>query len=236
MKPVTKSDGKAEPLLFQAAKEIQDFITDNGWRFMFIGGLALLRWGHRRMTENVDGTLLTMFTDEEKYVDVILSRFESRIPDARIFALQHRVLLLTASNGVRIDFSLGGLPFEQQTVERSSLYQYSRMCLLRTCSAEDLIVFKAVAGRNQDWLDVQSVLERRKDKLDLDYIRQNLATLLELKDAAENMLRLQDMINNTLEVIAKPPALPGTRAFSPHFLTFAALVRGAPRGFAITSL
>jgi hypothetical protein len=185
-----------EPLLFQAAREIQDFLSEKNWQFAFFGGLALLRWGRRRMTEDVDGTLLTMFTDDEKYVDAILARFESRISEAREFALQNRVLLLKAANGVRIDFTLGGLPFERQAVERSSLYEYVKGCELRTCSAEDLIVFKAFAARDQDWADVRSILERQKDKLDLDYVRQNLAPLAEAKEAPEILFRLEEMIRN----------------------------------------
>ena len=190
------SEHLSEPLLFQAAREIQDFLSEKAWQFAFIGGLALLRWGRRRMTEDVDGTLLTVFTDEEKYVDAMLARFESRIAGAREFALQNRVLLLTASNGVHIDFSLGGLPFEQQAVERSSLYEYVKGCELRTCSAEDLIIFKAFAARDQDWADVRSVLERQRGKLDLDYVRQYLAPLVELKDAPEIMIRLENIVKN----------------------------------------
>jgi len=169
--------------LLQAALEIQEFFEQKNWQFAFIGGLALFRWGQHRTTKDVDGILLTMFTNEEKYVDAILARFKSRISGAREFALCNRVLLLSASNGVGIDFSLGGFPFEQQAVERSSFYEYVKGCELRTCSAEDLIVFKAFAARDQDWVDVRSILERQKGKLDLDYIRQNLAPLVELKDA-----------------------------------------------------
>jgi hypothetical protein len=191
------SDYSSEPLLFQAAREIQDFLSKNAWQFAFIGGLALLRWGRRRMTEDVDGTLLTMFADEEKYVDALLARFESRISGAREFALQNRVLLLTASNGIPIDFTLGGLPFEQQAVERSSFHEYVKGCELRTCSAEDLIVLKAFAARDQDWADVRSVLERQKGKLDLDYIRQHLAPLVELKDAPEIIARMEAMAKST---------------------------------------
>ena len=198
MKRAKKNAGSSETLLFQAAREIQEFLTENGWPFAFIGGLALIRWGRRRMTEDVDGTLLTMFVDEEKYVDAVLSRFESRIPGARDFALQYRVLLLKASNGVGIDFSLGGLPFERLLVERSTLYEYAKGCTLRTCSAEDLIVLKAFANREQDWPDIRSVLERQKGKLDLDYVRQNLKPLLELKETPEILFRLEKMIQHTV--------------------------------------
>jgi len=94
------SEHLSEALLFQAAQEIQDFFSEKDWQFAFIGGLALLRWGRHRTTKDVDGTLLTMFTNEENYVDAILERFKSRISEVREFALRNRVLLLTASNGV----------------------------------------------------------------------------------------------------------------------------------------
>ena len=180
--------------LLQAALEIQGFFEQKNWLFTFIGGLALFRWGQHRTTEDVDGTLLTMFADEEKYVDAILERFKSRISEAREFALRNRVLLLTASNGVGIDFSLGGFPFEQRAVEQSSLYEYVKGCKLRTCSAEDLIVFKAFADRGQDWVDIWGILERQKGKLDIDYILENLHPLCELKEAPEIEERLKTML------------------------------------------
>jgi len=180
--------------LVQAALEIQSFFEQKKWQFAFIGGLALFRWGRHRMTEDVDGTLLTMFTNEEKYVDAILEQFQSRIPEAREFALRNRVLLLTASNGVGIDFSLGGFPYEQRAVERSSLFEYVKGCKLRTCSAEDLVVFKAFADRGQDWVDIKGILERQKGKLDIDYILENLPPLCELKEAPEIVERLKAML------------------------------------------
>lgn len=52
----------------------------------------------------------------------------------------------------------------------------------RTCSAEDLIVLKAFAGRGQDWVDVERIIVRQTGKLDWDYIREQLRPLAELKD------------------------------------------------------
>jgi hypothetical protein len=138
-----------------------------------------------------------MFTNEEKYVDEILARFTSRISNAREFALRNRVLLLTASNGVGIDFSLGGLWFEEQTVRRSSYYEHTKGCALRTCSAEDLVVLKAFAERDQDWADIRGILERQKGKLDTDYILENLRPLCELKEAPEIVERVKAMLEMT---------------------------------------
>ena len=183
--------------LLQAALEIQQFFEEKHWQFALIGGLAILRWGKPRTTLDVDGTLLTMFVDDEFYVDGLLARFTSRIPDAKAFALQHRVMLLTASNGIALDISLGGLPFEQQLVERSSLFEYEKNYILRTCSAEDLIVLKAFAARDKDWADVHSVLVRQKECLDTNYICENLTPLCELKGSPEIMVKLEQLLKTT---------------------------------------
>ena len=47
--------------VIQAAAEVQAFCEELGWRFCFIGGLAVLRWGEPRETVDVDLTLLTGF-------------------------------------------------------------------------------------------------------------------------------------------------------------------------------
>ena len=103
------------------------------WRFCFIGGLALLRWGEPRETVDVDLTLLTGFADEDRYLAVLMAHFAPRIDNATQFALANRVLLLEARSGVGIDIALGGLPFEESVVARSSLFTYARGLALRTC-------------------------------------------------------------------------------------------------------
>jgi hypothetical protein len=108
--------------LYAAAGEIQGVLAGAGWRYCFIDGLAVQRWGEPRLTRDVDLTLLTGFGGEEPFVDALLERFDSRVPEARDFALQNRVLLLRASEGVPIDIALGALPFEKRTVERATLW------------------------------------------------------------------------------------------------------------------
>jgi hypothetical protein len=60
--------------LIPAAKKIQDFIDSKGWKFCFIGGLAVQRWGEIRLTKDVDLTLITEFGDEAKFVDELRQR------------------------------------------------------------------------------------------------------------------------------------------------------------------
>jgi hypothetical protein len=105
--------------------------------------------------------------------------------------LQRRVLLLRSGKGVGLDVALGALPFEQLVVRRSSYFDFPPGIALRLCSAEDLVVLKAFAGRGQDWVDVERIIVRQTGKLDWSYIREHLRPLAELKEAPEILDQLE---------------------------------------------
>ena len=96
-----------------------------------------------------------------------------------------------ATSGVGLDIALGGLPFEESAVRRSTLFTFPPDVPLRTCSAEDLVVFKAFADRLKDWVDVEGILIRQSSRMDWDYVRAQLAQLAELKDAPELVDKLE---------------------------------------------
>jgi len=177
--------------VINAAAELQAVCESQGWQFCFIGGLAVIRWGQPRETVDADLTLLAGFGGEDPYIQTLLAHFEGRIPDAAEFARERRVLLLRSSQGVGLDVALGGLPFEESVVQRSSLFDYPSKIALRTCSAEDLIVLKAFAGRGQDWVDVEGVIVRQTGNLDWRYVREQLGPLAELKEAPEILDQLE---------------------------------------------
>ncbi len=175
--------------LFQLAERIQALCLGHGWRFCFIGGLALQRWGEPRVTADVDLTLLTGFGGEEGFVDELLRHFAPRIPDAKQFALINRVLLLESADGIGIDVALGGLPYEELVVSRATPFEYLPGVSLLTCSAEDLVVLKAFADRPRDWEDVQGIVGRQT-LLDWGYMEAQLQPLAEAKEAPHILERL----------------------------------------------
>lgn len=177
-----------------AAEEVQSFCVNQGWRFCFIGGIALQRWGEPRLTQDADLTLLTGFGAEEAFADPLLARFTGRRSDAREFALRNRVLLIQTNTGVAVDVAFGGVPFEVRSVQRASRWPWGSDHILTTCSAEDLIIHKVFAGRDKDWGDVESVLIRQRVRLDLRLVRRELTPLLELKGQPESMTKLDALI------------------------------------------
>ena len=182
--------------VLEAAIEVDQALQQSGLPYCLIGGIALQRWGQPRTTLDVDVTVLTEFGNEEPAIQQLLDLFEPRIADAAGFARQSRVVLLQTSDGVGIDVALGALPFESRMIARSSLWQLDDARTLRTCSAEDLIVQKAFAGRDQDWIDIQRVVEAQRAALDRDLILQELAPLLELTAAYDAIPRVEELIRS----------------------------------------
>lgn len=168
--------------LFDAARELQDFCDKQGWRSCFIGGIATLRWGHARVTRDIDLTLLTGFGHEASFIEALLARYNSRVADPAQFALASRVLLLKSPGGIGIDISLAALPFEHLVVQRATPFEFFTGIELRTCSAEDLMVMKLFASRAIDIRDAEGIAVRNEKTLDWRYIEAHLTPLSEAKE------------------------------------------------------
>ena len=150
-----------------------------------IGGLAVQRWGEPRYTADVDLSVVVEPGQESRIAHTLLAGLQPRIADAAAFALRSRVVLVQSPDGIGVDIALAGLPYEVRVMERSSDWNLDADVFLRTCSAEDLLVMKVFAGRDKDWADVTSILERQGRHLDLDLVRRELVPLLAAKGAPE---------------------------------------------------
>jgi predicted nucleotidyltransferase len=157
--------------LLQAAIEVARFLEERGMRYFVIGGLALQHWGEPRLTRDVDITVLAQPGDLEPFVDAVLNRFSPRIPDARAFALRHRVVLVETKDGVPVDLSLGIPGYEEEAWGRAVWVEFPGVGRLRIVGPEDLIIHKCVAGRPRDVEDVEGILIRQRLKLDLELVR-----------------------------------------------------------------
>lgn len=180
--------------LYEAAQEVSVFLNARQWRFCIIGGLAVIRWGEPRLTIDVDLTLLTGFGTEDRFANALLERFSGRMTDAFDFAMQNRVLLLSATNGRDIDISFGAFPFEEEMVDRATPFEFADGMELVTCSAEDLFVLKVFADRSKDWADAESVANRQT--LDRAYVFKHLQPLCKLKEAPELLERAERLLRD----------------------------------------
>ena len=179
--------------LFQAAFEMQHYFQKQNWPFCFIGGLAVLRWGEFRMTQDIDLCLQCGYGYESPYITSLLNHFKARISNMEEFSRQNRVILLFTSNGIKVDITLSGLPYEEQMIERASYFEYTSGCSLVTCSVEDLLIQKAFADRLKDWLDIEGIIARNKNEIDKKIVLDQLSLFSESKDTTEIIQKLDNM-------------------------------------------
>jgi len=76
---------------------------------------------------------------------------------------------------------------------RSTEWTLAADVVLRTCSAEDLVVLKAFASRPQDWLDVESVAVRQSRLLNWSLVFEELRPLAAVREIPGLLDRLQQI-------------------------------------------
>lgn len=199
--------------LAESLEQLRKFLERRKWRHCLIGGLAANQWGEPRFTQDIDVVVFSGIGDEAAFVDGLLEVFAPRpgVRDAREFALQNRVLLLTSAAGVPIDISLGALEFEDQMMTRAAAMTVIEGQQFRVASAEDIIVMKTIAGRPQDWQDITGIIVKQNAKLDWDYIDSNLSPLLELMESPQRGTEL-NALRMRVEGVAPSPQKAKTKS------------------------
>ncbi len=168
--------------LLEAAAKVATFLQGEGIPYFIMGGMAVQQWGEPRMTHDVDVTVLVTQEELPRFVDKATALFLPRIPNARAFALKHRVLLVKVDDSVPVDISLGIPGYEDAALSRAIWVDFPQAGSLRLVGPEDLIIHKCVAGRPRDVEDVEGVLIRQKLELEMDLVREWLAQFQHLVD------------------------------------------------------
>jgi len=168
--------------LLEPLAALQKLLARFDNRGIVIGGVAASLLGKPRLTADVDAVMLLSVDDLPRLIQAAGQEgLAPRIPNAEDFAGRHRVLLLRhQASGINVDISLGILPFEIEAVERSTLYQAGPLSI-RLPAPEDLIIFKAVAHRPKDLLDISAIISNHPD-LDRERVKywvQEFARVLE---------------------------------------------------------
>jgi hypothetical protein len=166
------------PLL--AAWEVAHFLSEHDIPYAVIGGLAVQEWGSARLTVDADFTIATPLEGSAEIVRLITAQFPSRTPDPQTLAQRARMILVRARNGVEVDISLGLPGYEDELFRRAVEIEVDADKHVRVCSAEDLIIHKAVAGRPQDTIDIEGVVLRQNKRLNVAYIRRWLTEFSDL--------------------------------------------------------
>jgi hypothetical protein len=160
---------------------------------MLIGGFAVIAHGVRRTTEDLDLVVRGDATNARELLRALAAYgIRPRIPDAEAFARSSLVLLLRDEvNGVPVDLSFGWSDFEHDALERRAQEKFGKT-QVPVAAVEDLVVYKAIAGRPKDIEDAETLLLTH-GKLDVRRIRKWVRILADTADAPEMAERLDEL-------------------------------------------
>ncbi len=167
---------------------------------MVIGGLAVIVRGVPRLTQDIDATIWGPDIAIDALVECLKTHAISpRIDDADTFAKQHQVLLLIHNpSQMPIDLSLAWLPFEQEALSRATTENIGDV-QIRVASAEDLIIFKAVAFRDRDRSDIERLVSRHHATVNLDRVRLLVEQFAEVLEDPDRVAALNKIIDRALD-------------------------------------
>ena len=138
--------------------------------YMIIGGLAVGLLGEARMTQDID----VVISISEKDIPRLLQEAKRRGFTFSSKKVKHDIKLtgyFRLNYGLfHIDFIIGSMPFEMSAfARRKKIKLFGKPAYFP--SAEDLVLFKLISGREKDILDIKSIITRQKGKMDIAYLK-----------------------------------------------------------------
>jgi predicted nucleotidyltransferase len=193
MKPA-KRRGSVERRVGKTLAKLERALAEPRTTWMIIGGFAVIAHGVRRTTEDID----LVVRGEEADARRLVATFEPygirpRVADAETFARASLVLLLLdTETGIPLDLSFGWSAFEQDALTRRKKEAFGSV-RLPVASVEDLVVYKALAGRPKDLDDIETLLLTHP-KVNVARMRRWIRALAKSVDAPEMAERLDELL------------------------------------------
>ncbi len=165
----------------KALKEVDAFLKTHGIAYAVIGGIANAVRGEPRATHDADLKVLVKGMTIAQFRTLAEARFRPYRRPWLGRAESSLIISLEVAPDMVVDMLVAVLPYEEQAIRRAEMVEIEGLSL-PICTAEDLIIHKAIADRPKDWLDIEKVLLRQGARLDVGYIR---TWLVQFADALE---------------------------------------------------
>lgn len=151
-------------------KLIDSIFRSEAIPYTIIGGIANIIHGSGRTTEDIDLVIHLELEDFENTINILINEFIPLKENPLHFFRSYFVLPLKHKTyGTRIDVSAALSEFERKAIQRSTRKSFG-ISEANFCTPEDLILFKLVAHRDQDIIDVRELINRLKDSIDQNYL------------------------------------------------------------------
>ncbi|HEY0478947.1 MAG TPA: hypothetical protein VGD37_15615 [Kofleriaceae bacterium] len=194
---------------------------------MVIGGIAVIAHGVQRMTTDIDAVI----QGDAVLVRTLIAQLRqhhivTRVADAEAFAATNLVLLARHHpTQIDLDLSLGWTIFEHEAIAAREMTRFGRV-LVPMAAVDDLLVFKAIAGRPRDVDDAVTLLTLYPN-IDMIRVRARVQALVRAAEAPELEAGLERIIS-TFAAIRAPRSPDAKSRVRPRRSTVAARKAVAP--------
>lgn len=183
-------------MIEHAAARLAACLEAAGIPYMVIGGLALAVRGEPRMTQDVDVTLGIDASHLDQLLAALAGQFTPAVTTPADFVKRTNVLpVRDDETGLRCDLIFSFISFERDAIDRAESVVLDSDSRIRIVSAEDLIVYKLLAGRPRDVEDVRGILTRQGEGLNRAVVETHLiefARLIEKPEMVATWRQLTD--------------------------------------------
>jgi hypothetical protein len=179
--------------LHEALRQATTFLKQQGWHYVLIGGIANQFWGQSRFTYDIDLKVLVSDMDYDRVRCLLIAAFPA---PGRPELPENPLIVSVKINAVIVDFLLTTPGYEEQMMTHAVQRTIADL-VVWVCSAEDLIIQKALANRAKDWQDIEGILIEQQAQLDSAYVEDWLvqfAEILECPDMLSNYRSLRQRV------------------------------------------
>lgn len=183
-------------LPFAVLRDFVIWLKSEDVKGIIIGGIAVSILGRPRVTQDIDSVVIVKPEFLDKFIKSGAKYgFIPRIKDIIAFTKKTNVILMKhkAAN-IDVDISMGFLPFEYEAIKRTVWMKIGKFSLPLP-TPEDLIIMKAIAHRQRDLLDIESILDVNP-KLDLKRIRKWVGEF-------SSVLEMPEILNDLEKILIK---------------------------------
>ena len=162
-------------------QRIDSFCERNGIQYALIGGISVIIYKIARTTQDIAVTLLVEFEELKSIGEKILTAYNAEKEDPIAFFKQYYVMpVVDKKTKIHVDFSAGLSGFDRMVVKRSQKKQFGDV-EISVCTVEDLIIYKLVAARSQDIVDVENLIQHHYRIIDKSYLQKTAKQFIEVE-------------------------------------------------------
>jgi len=182
----------------KSLKSSTDFLNKQNIPYMIFGGIATSIHGEPRQTFDID---IKIHLDSDNQLENFikqLKKIAEILPENPIRFIDETSVLPVEIEQIRVDLVFASLPFEIEAIQNAQIVDYAGI-KIKVSTAEDLIIHKVISERTKDWLDIEGIVQNKKNRLNWKYVLKHTKELSELLDNSgiyDKLIRIKNEFTN----------------------------------------